>query len=181
MDTSKLVPRIIGAFTFKTAVYDDVENDESFTQTAYIIVAVVAILKALPLLDIAGIIVSIILAIVGFFIMAWVVAAVGKAVFKASTTTAEMIRTLGLAYVWNVVGILGFFSCLAAPIIFIASILGLVASFIAAKAALDLDWVQTLVTVFIGWLVMMVIVLIGGAILAAIGIGASALTGGLSG
>jgi hypothetical protein len=177
MDTSKLVPRIIGAFTFKTAVYDDVENDESFTQMAYIIVAVVAILKALPVLDIAGIIVSIILAIVGFFVMAWVISAVGKAVFKAPVSTAEMIRTLGLAYVWNIVGILGFIPCLGALAIFIASILGLVASFIAAKAALDLDWVQTLVTVFIGWLVMMVIVFIGGAILAAIGIGAGLATG----
>ena len=178
MDTSKLVPRIIGAFTFKTAVYDDVENDESFTQTAYIIVAVVAILKSLPMMDLAGIIVSIILAIVGFFVMAWVINAVGKAVFKATVTSGEMIRTLGLAYVWNVIGIVGFIPCLGPLAIFIASILGLVASFIAAKAALDLDWVQTLVTVFIGWLVMMVIVLIGGAILAAIGIGASVLTGG---
>ena len=39
--------RIIGAFTFRKGVYAEVEHDASFTTTAYIIVAIVAILNQL--------------------------------------------------------------------------------------------------------------------------------------
>ena len=39
--------RIIGAFTFRREVYAEVEQDSSFTTTAWIIVAVVSFLSAL--------------------------------------------------------------------------------------------------------------------------------------
>jgi len=42
-----LQERIIGAFTFRTQVYEDVEADTSFTQTAWIIVAVTSFLNQL--------------------------------------------------------------------------------------------------------------------------------------
>jgi hypothetical protein len=171
MDTTKLVPRIIGAFTFKTAVYDDVENDPSFTQTAYIIVVLASIIGSITSLDLVAIIISAIMSIVGFFIGAWVISWVGRTVFKASVTTDELIRTLGLAYVWHFIGILGIIPCLGILIGFVVAILGLVAWFVAAKAALDLDWVQTLVTVFIGWLVLTIITFVTTMILGVIGVG----------
>ncbi len=36
-----LMDRIVGAFTFRRQVYAEVENDTSFTTTAWIIVAIV--------------------------------------------------------------------------------------------------------------------------------------------
>ena len=42
-----LVDRIIGAFTFRPGVYSEVEEDSTFTKTAWIIVAVVAFLNQL--------------------------------------------------------------------------------------------------------------------------------------
>ena len=39
--------RIIKAFTFKTNVYAEVENDPTFTSTAWIIVVVVSLLNQL--------------------------------------------------------------------------------------------------------------------------------------
>ena len=42
-----LMNRIIGAFTFRKGVYAEVESDTAFTQTAWLIVAVVAFLSAL--------------------------------------------------------------------------------------------------------------------------------------
>ena len=42
-----LINRIIGAFTFRKGVYAEVEEDTSFTTTAWILVAVVAFLNQL--------------------------------------------------------------------------------------------------------------------------------------
>jgi len=99
-----------------------------------------------------------------------------------------LVRTLGLAYVWQVVGVFGILSaisdalgCLLAPIMILAAILMVIAWFIAAKEALDLEWAQTIVTVVIGWIVLLVITaVIGGLVLGALGLGAAAL-GGLFG
>ena len=113
---------------------------------------------------------------------------VGRAVFKADVTFHELVRTLGLAYVWQVIGVLGIISilsaglsCILAPVMIIAVILMIVAWFIAAREALDLEWGQTIVTVILGWLALVVITLvIGGLVMSTLGLGAAAM-GGLVG
>ncbi len=94
----------------------------------------------------------------------------------------ELVRTLGLAYVWNVVGVVGVLAalsdalaCILAPATIAAAILGLIAWFVAAKEALDLDWTQTIITVVIGWVVVVVITFLVGMVLSAIGLGAAAV------
>jgi len=101
----------------------------------------------------------------------------GKTFFEADVTFEELVRTLGLAYVWNAVGFLGIIalagrglSCVAAPISFAAGIAGLVSWFIAAKEALDLEWPQTIGTVIIGWVVMLVVSLVATVVLSLIGL-----------
>jgi len=190
-----LVQRIIGAFTFRKGVYAEVEQDTGFTTTAWILVAVVAFLSQLGsaatgnLGDwLIGAIVGTIFAIIGFAVGAWVINWVGRTVFHADVNFNELVRTLGLAYVWQVVGVFGILSaisdtlsCVLAPVMIIAAILMVIAWFIAAKEALDLEWVQTIVTVVIGWIVLLVITaVIGGLVLGALGLGAAAL-GGLFG
>lgn len=182
-----LTDLIIGAFTFKSEVYAKVEKDKSFTNTAWLIVVVAAFISQLganaslnPISWLLGAVGGTIFAVLGFALAAFVISWAGKALFKADVTFEEMVRTLGLAYVWNIVGFLGVFGllgplvCLVTPIAIIAGILGLIASLIAAKEALDLEWVQTIVTVVIGWIAMWVIVAIGGAILGVLGWGARA-------
>ena len=190
-----LVDRIIGAFTFRKGVYADVEADTSFTTTAWIIVAVVAFLNQLGSYasrDIGGwligAVVGTILTVLGFAVGALVINWVGRTVFDADVTFDQLVRTLGLAYVWNVAGVLGILgilgaglSCVLGIISFIAWVLMMIAWFIAAKEALDLEWVQTIVTVFLGWLALVVVsVVIGGLVLGVFGLGAAAL-GGLFG
>jgi len=189
-----LTERIIGAFTFRKGVYAEVEKDTSFTQTAWIIVAVVAFLNQIGsnasgnLANwLVGAVVGTIFAVIGFAVAALVINWVGRTVFNADVTFEEMVRTLGLAYVWQVVGVFGILSafssalsCVLAPVMIVAAILLVVAWFIAAKEALDLEWVQTIITVILGWIALIVIVLIGGAILGLLGFGAAAL-GGLLG
>ena len=186
-----LTERIIGAFTFRKGVYAEVEKDTSFTQTAWIIVAVVAFLNQLGsnasgnLANwLVGAVVGTIFAVLGFAVAALVINWVGRTVFNADVTFEEMVRTLGLAYVWQVVGVFGILSafssalsCVLAPVMIVAAILLVVAWFIAAKEALDLEWGQTIITVILGWIALIVIVLIGGALLSLLGFGAAALGG----
>ena len=188
-----LTNRIIGAFTFRKGVYAEVEKDTSFTTTAWILVAVVAFLNQLgsfaPSIDwLIGAIVSTIFAILGFAVGVLVINWVGRTVFNADVSFDELVRTLGLAYVWQVIGVLGILaafsealSCVLAPVQIIAMILMIIAWFIAAKEALDLEWVQTIVTVILGWLAQFVITtVITGLVLGLFELGAAAM-GGLFG
>ena len=189
-----IMDRIIGAFTFRRGIYAEVEKDASFTSTAWLIVAVVAFLNQLGanaspnmLGWLGGAVGGTIFAVAGFAIGAWVVNWVGRTFFKADVTFEEMVRTLGLAYVWNIIGFMGIFAgfipvlnCLVGPVMVIGVIALIIAWFMAAKEALDLEWLQTIITVVLGWITLFVITLIGGLILGLLGLGAGAI-GGLFG
>ena len=190
-----LTQRIIGAFTFRKGVYAEVEKDTAFTTTAWILVVVVAFLNQLGTnasRDLSnwliGVVVLTIFSVIGFVVATLVINWVGRAVFHADVTFDELVRTLGLAYVWNVVGVFGILaaisnalSCLLAPVMIIAVILMVVAWFMAAKEALDLEWGQTIVTVILGWLALVVVTIVfGGLVLGLFGLGVTAL-GGLLG
>lgn len=183
--------RIIGAFTFRRGVYADVEQDESFTTTAWLIVIVVSLLNQIGSNDFStfgnwliGVIVGTIFVVVGFALSVWIISFVGRAVFNAEVTFNELVRTVGLAYVWQVVGVLGLLGnlsaalgCIVAPALIAGVILWLVAAFFAAREALDLESLQTLITVFLGVIVWVVITVIASAVLLALGIAGGAILG----
>lgn len=189
-----LTDRIVGAFTFRREVYAEVERDSSFTSTAWLLVLAVSFLNQLGshasrnlLSWILGAIVGTVFVVIGFALGALVISWVGKAVFNAEVTFDELVRTLGLAYVWNVVGFIGVVAgiipalgCLLAPVLIIAGLMGLVAWLVAAKEALDLEWLQVIITVVIGWVVLLVINLIAGAVIGLMGLAAAGV-GGLFG
>jgi hypothetical protein len=189
-----LMNRIIGAFTFRREVFAEVESDTSFTQTAWLLVAVVAFLNALGARAgairesffgwLVGALIVAVFAVIGFAVAAWVMAFVGKSVFHADVTFDEVVRTVGLAYVWNLVGLLGIIggfsvalACVIAPLQFVGFILGLAASLLALKEALDLEWVQVLITVVIGWIVIFVINMIAAFIVGLFGLGVAGVSG----
>ncbi len=183
--------RIIGAFTFRSSVYAEVEKDTTFTTTAWLIVVVVGFLNQVGATAtsnliswLGGAVVGTLFAVLGFAVAALVINWVGRSLYKAEVTFDELVRTLGLAYVWNVIGVIGivtafsgFLSCLLAPVMVAAAILLVVAWFVAAKEALDLEWAQTIITVIVGWLALIVIMIIGGAVLGLLGLGAAAMSG----
>jgi hypothetical protein len=189
-----LSERIMGAFSFRKGIYAEVEQDAGFTSTAWLLVAVVAFLNQLGTNAsgdfvgwMVGAVVGTIFAVIGFAVGAFVISWVGKSFFNADVTFEEMVRTLGLAYVWNVVGFIGVLaavstalSCLLAPVMIIAAIATAVAWFVAAKEALDLEWGQTILTVILGWVALFVISLISGLVLGMMGFGAAAVGGMLN-
>jgi hypothetical protein len=190
-----LMNRIIGALTFKREVYAEVEKDTSFTGTAWALVAVVGLLSQLGSAVtfaygqdgtfnvttwlLAGV-VGAVLGVAGFALGAFVIAWVGKALFKADVSFEETVRTLGLAQVWGVIGVLNaagvaipFLGCITAPLTCVAAILALASWFVAAQEALDLDTGQTAITVILGWFVsFFVTAFLSGIVFAAIGIAA---------
>ncbi|MBW8010161.1 MAG: hypothetical protein FVQ83_02810 [Chloroflexi bacterium] len=104
--------------------------------------------------------------------------------FNAEVDFGEMVRTLGLASVWNVLGIFtgvvnafGLLACLLFPLTLAIVILTFAAWVVAAKEALDLEWVQTIVTIVIGWLVIAVFTVITGIVLGIIGLTAAGVFG----
>ena len=189
-----LTERIIGAFTFRSGVYKEVERDTTFTQTAWILVIVVAFLNQLGSSThdnlvswLIGAVVGTVFAVIGFAIGAFVINWMGRTVFNADVTFSELVRCLGLAYVWNIVGVIGVLSnfsdalvCLFAPVAVIAWILGLISWFVAAKEALDLEWVQTIATVILGWIAWFVVTVIAAFVLGLMGLTVAVL-GGLIG
>jgi hypothetical protein len=184
----------MGAFTFRKGVYAEAEADNSFTSNAWLIVAVTAFLAQLGAQ--AGIAsqslvswliaatVAAVFAVLGFALAAWVISWLGKSFFKADVTFEEVVRTLGLAYVWNLVSFIGIvaiisstLSCVLAPITLVGALAGLVAWAIAVKEALDLEWVQTIIVVLIGFVITWILSAIAGFVLGIIGISAAGIMG----
>ena len=178
-----MLNKIIGAFTFRKGVYAEVEKDTSFTSSAWLIVVVVAFLSQLGGNAsrgfggmLVGAIIGTLFAVGGFALAAFVISLIGKSLFNAAVSFEEVVRTLGLAYVWNIIGfagILGILSpalvCVVSPLLIIGWVMGLIAWFVAAKEALDLDLGKTIITVIIGWVVMLIVTGIASAIVGALG------------
>lgn len=191
-----LQDRIIGAFTFRKGVYEEVEKDTSFTQTAWVLVVVIAFLAQLGsrswLVQTAGrgfgsyvtsVIGNTIGAVVGFAVAAFIISWSGRTFFEAQTDFNEMVRVLGLAYVWNVVSLLGIvgilsttLACVISPLAVIGGILGFVAWLIAVREALDLDWTKTIGALILGLVAYIVVWAIIGLVLGALGIAAVGFT-----
>ena len=174
-----LTERIIGALTFRRGVYAEVEADKTFTATAWILVLIFALLNQLgsyasqsifDWLVSAGI--GTLTAVAGFAIAAAVISWVGRGSFRAEVTFDELVRTMGLASVWNAVGILGVIaafsdalSCILGPVIVVSWVALVVAWFVAVREALDLSWGKTIITVIIGFIPWAVLMALTGVVL----------------
>ena len=186
-----VLKRIADVLTFRRQVYAEVEDDTGFTTTAWLLVMVVSFLSQVGsqvsasygdwLARSAG---GTILTVIGFGVAATVMSWVGRAFFGSRVRFRGLVRALGLAYVWNIVGVVGVLGIspglgwLVAPARVLGATLGLVSWGLAAKEALGLRWGQTVLTVGLGWgflLLMMV-----GMALISLGVG-FVLSGGLFG
>ena len=192
-----LMNRIMGAYMFRKEVYAEVEKDESFTSTAWMLIAVFSFLSQIGsqsgVLASRGVvswilaaIVGTVFAVLGFALSAFVISWVGKTFFQADVNFGEVVRVLGLASVWQVVGFVGILSaisaglvCILSPLLIVGGLLSLAAWLVAVKEALDLDWTKTIITVIIGFIVNWIILAIAGIVLGIFGFGAAAALGGL--
>ena len=183
--------RIIGALTFRPGIYKEVEKDTSFTSSAWILVTFVSFLNQLGsnastlIVDwIAGTLAGTVFAVLGFAAGALVVSWVGRKFYHAEVTFNEMVRTLGLAYIWTIIGFLGIFvglhpvlTCMFKPLTIAAVVALVFAWLIAAREALDLEWLPAIVTILLGLIAMLAIQFGGDVVMDAVDINADFLTG----
>lgn len=178
-----LTDRIMAAFMFRREVYAEVENDVTFTQTAWLIVLVANFLSQLGskttiiatqggnfIQFLLGVFFGTIGAVIAFGIGAYVITYLGKSMFNAQVTFDEVVRTAGLASVWQVVGLVGILAflpalvCALSPALLLAAVLSILAMFFALKEALDLENFQVIIVVVIAFVIQLVVNLIINAI-----------------
>jgi hypothetical protein len=184
-----MVNRIIGVFTFRAGVYNEVEHDHAFTLQAWLLVVVVSFLDQFGSVvadDIGTRLVAAALATVGavlaFALAAFVISWTGTTFFDAEVTFGQMVRVLGLAYVWRIVGFLAIIASLSTaltilfgPILVVAVSLGLLAWFIAIREALDLSITATIGVLIIALVMIVIFVALYVFLLSALGLTAFAL------
>ena len=124
--------------------------------------------------------IGVLTAIAGFAIAAAVISWVGRGRFSAEVTFNELVRTMGLASIWTVVGVLGVIaafsdalSCILGPVIVISWVALVVAWFVAVHEALDLTWGKTIITVIIGLIPWAIFMSITGVVLSLLNLGAT--------
>jgi hypothetical protein len=181
-----LIDRIMGAFTFKKGIYSQTANDTSFTNTAWIIVLIVEFLNQLGQHGgritsgffgwlVSGVILGV-LGLGAFALACFLVAWLANNMFKATATFKQVVRALGLAYVWRVIGLIGiigvipFLGCLLAPITILAGLAGLAADLFAIKESTNMDWTGTVVTAVVAVVITLAVTGIAALILAIIGL-----------
>jgi hypothetical protein len=190
MDINAIISRVMRVFTFDLTVFQEVENDQTATQQAWVVVAVAAVASGIGsalggLIEgggfvgfILGLIVGPILAVLGYFLWAFITYWVGVNMFQGQADFNEMQRVIGFAYAPNVAGILHFIPCVGWIISLAGSLYALVLSVMAVKEGLDVDMGKAIVTCIIGWFVSFVLMFIPGLIIGLVAGGAAAIVSG---
>ncbi len=188
LDFNAIISRVMRVFMFDLTIFKEVEDDQTATQQAWAVVAIAAVASGIgsalgSLIRgggfggfILGLIVMPILAVLGYFLWAFVTSWVGVNLFQGQTDFAEMQRVIGFAYAPNVAGILSFIPCVGPIISLAGSLYALVLSVMAVKEGLDVDMGKAIITCLIGWAVNFILVSVVGGLVLGAAIGAAVLT-----
>lgn len=145
--------RAVNIAKLDVPTFEEVEANESLTQEAGTVVAIVAVIGSLGHLFRGKLwlfIASIIILAIGWVIWAWLSAFIAQKVFdKQTTDTGEMLRTTGYAYAPQALGVIPFLG-------FIGMIWSLVAIVIGMRQAGEMTTLQAVITAVIGFLPAMI-------------------------
>ncbi|HIC94561.1 MAG TPA: hypothetical protein EYP09_09985, partial [Anaerolineae bacterium] len=148
VDFNQLVSRMIRAARLEVDLYEEVEADIEATSQAIAVVVIAALASGIGgalgglLLRrgmaafFGGLIISPIIALIGYFIWAFLTYFVGVNLFGGTADYGEMLRTIGFAYTPNVLGIASFIPCVGWLVALAGSIWALVAGVVAVRQAL---------------------------------------------
>ncbi|MEM7584141.1 MAG: YIP1 family protein [Acidobacteriota bacterium] len=169
---ASLQDRMIGAAMLNVSTYEEVEADQSAlgqAMTVVIISSLAAGIGSIRSGGVTGLVLTTVLALVGWFIWAGLSFIIGTKLLPEPQTRSDMgelLRTIGFASSPGVLRIFGFIPILGGLISFVASLWMLAATVIAVRQALDYQSTGRAVAVcVIGFLVyMMVAVVLGGMI-----------------
>ncbi len=152
--------RMLRAAKLESSVYEEVEADKnSMTQAMGVVVlsSVAAGIGTIAQGGVGGIITGAIVALVGWFMWAFLIYMIGTKLLPESETHAdqgELLRTLGFSSSPGLIRILGIIPGLTGIVFLGASLWMLAAMVVAVRQALDYKSTARAVGVcFIGWLV----------------------------
>lgn len=176
MDYARMLNRSIRAATLDTSLFNEVEHDPRLTSEALTVVAAVALLGGVGSFlggifsgsfvgAVFGLIGTIIMALVGFFIWSFICFFVGTRFMEGQAAdVSEVMRPLAYASAPQALAFFAFIPCLGGLVALAGAIWSLVAGIVAVREALDFDTGKAVVTVVIGWVVVFFLSLIVGAI-----------------
>lgn len=155
-----LSERIKAAIIFKKGVYSEVALDATFTNTAWIIVLIVELLnqlgthassfKGLFRWFFGGLVLGAV-GLGAFALACYLVSWLATTQFHIPTDYKAVVRALGLAAIWRVIGVIGilsfipFLGCITGPIIALAWLASLAADLFAIKESTNLEWGGTII------------------------------------
>ena len=173
MTTNSLVTRVLRVLRFDIPVYKEVAGDQTAMSQAASVLVGAAILSGIGAVGqgLLAVVVTAVLSVVWFAIFSAVATQISKSLFQGKTDFQEMGRTLGFAYAWSGVGVLGLIPFLGGLISFISSIAATIAGIIALRESSEFDTLKAVVTVVIAAIVAgIIIALITAPIFIALGI-----------
>jgi hypothetical protein len=156
--------RIIRAAKLDVHLYEEVEADkEAMGQAMWVVIlsSIAAGVGSIARGGIGGILIGTILALIGWYVWAYLTYLIGTKILPEPQTRAnpaELLRTIGFSSSPGLIRVLGIIPGLAGVVFLVASIWMLVAMVIAVRQALDYKSTLRAVGVCaIGWIIQMVI------------------------
>ena len=152
--------RMIRAARLDSSLYEEVEADTSASTQAVMVVILSSLgsgIAGLGYIGIKGLILNTVVALVGWYIWAYVTYFVGTKILpepQTSSNPGELLRTLGFASAPGVIRVIGVIQPLAGLVNFIAAIWMLITMIIAVRQALDYRGIGRAIGVcLIGWFI----------------------------
>ena len=157
--------RMIRAAKLDVSLYEEVEADKTAMGQAMLVVILSGIAAGVGNIyrgGITGIIWGTILALVGWYVWAFLTYFIGAKLLPEVETKAdhqELLRTIGFSSSPGILRVLGIIPGLGSFLVFVASVWMLIAMIIAVKQALDYSSTWRAVGVcIIGWIIQMIFV-----------------------
>jgi hypothetical protein len=169
---ASLTERMLGAAKLDVATYEEVESDTTATSQAMLVVVLsnlAAGIGAFREVGVGGLLVTTLVALLGWYVWAFVTYFVGTRFLPGPRTQADvgqLLRPLGFSAAPGVIRVLGIIPGLNAVVSFIATVWMLVAMVIAVRQGLDYEGTGRAVGVcLIGFACYVVVALVLGTIL----------------
>jgi hypothetical protein len=161
------VDRMIRAAKLDVNLYEEVEADKSALGQAMAVVIISSIaagLGSISQVGLGGIFMGTIMALVGWYIWAYLTYLIGTKLLPEPQTSAdqgELLRTIGFSSSPGLIRVLGIIPGIGGLLFFVASIWMLVAMVIAVRQALDYSGTLRAVGVCaIGWIIQVILMVI---------------------
>ena len=172
---TRLKDRMIRAAKLDVDLYEEVEADQGALRQAMLVVVLSSVAAGIGSFGqggLGGMLIGMIVAIVGWYIWAYLTYFIGTRLLPEPQTKAdhgELLRTIGFSSSPGLIRVLGIIPGLTEIVFFVASIWMLTAMVIAVRQALDYESTWRAVGVcVIGWIVqtiflMLLLTFLGGA------------------